>query len=176
MGGPIAQLVWHRHRDRVKALVLCATSRNFRGTRTATLLTEAMPAAWVAATVGPGGIARTANIIWNRRRDESPVVRWALAELRRSNAMSLVQAVRALSRFSSHDWISDVDIPTAVLVTMRDRLVPPQRQLKLARAIAGASVHPVQGDHFVVGTSPSLFIPAFVEAVDLVVSRLDEAS
>ena len=31
MGGPIAQLVWHRHPDRVDGLVLCATSRNFRG-------------------------------------------------------------------------------------------------------------------------------------------------
>src|SRR3954469_21660305 len=32
MGGPIAQLTWQRHRDRVEGLVLCATSRNFRGT------------------------------------------------------------------------------------------------------------------------------------------------
>ena len=29
MGGPIAQLVWRRHPDRVDGLVLCATSRNF---------------------------------------------------------------------------------------------------------------------------------------------------
>src|SRR5436305_10915636 len=32
LGGPIAQLVWHRHRDRVEGLVLAATSRNVRGT------------------------------------------------------------------------------------------------------------------------------------------------
>src|SRR4029077_5641554 len=32
MGGPVAQLVWRRHADRVTGLVLCATSRNFRGT------------------------------------------------------------------------------------------------------------------------------------------------
>ena len=31
----------------------------------------------------------------------------------------------ALARFSSHDWIGDVDVPTAVVVTERDRLVPP---------------------------------------------------
>src|SRR5436305_4791921 len=32
LGGPVAQLVWHRHRDRVDGLVLAATSRNFGGT------------------------------------------------------------------------------------------------------------------------------------------------
>ena len=31
MGGPIAQLVWHRHRDRTAGLVLCATAHRFRG-------------------------------------------------------------------------------------------------------------------------------------------------
>src|SRR5262249_19063286 len=30
-GGPVAQLMWRHHRDRVDGLVLCATSRNFRG-------------------------------------------------------------------------------------------------------------------------------------------------
>ncbi len=29
MGGPITQLVWRRHADRVAGLVLCATSRSF---------------------------------------------------------------------------------------------------------------------------------------------------
>ena len=33
MGGPIAQLLWHRHRSLVSGMVLCATSRNFRGSQ-----------------------------------------------------------------------------------------------------------------------------------------------
>ena len=34
MGGPIAQLLWHRHRDKVAGLVLCATTDRFSsGTR-----------------------------------------------------------------------------------------------------------------------------------------------
>ena len=31
LGGPVAQLIWRHHRDRVDALVFCATSRNFSG-------------------------------------------------------------------------------------------------------------------------------------------------
>ena len=31
LGGAVAQLVWRRHPERVEGLVLCETSRNFRG-------------------------------------------------------------------------------------------------------------------------------------------------
>ncbi|MCA1705942.1 MAG: alpha/beta hydrolase, partial [Actinobacteria bacterium] len=51
------------------------------------------------------------------------------------------------ARFSSAGWVGEVDVPTAVVVTMRDVLVPPERQLALARAIPGTTVHPVDGDH-----------------------------
>ena len=44
MGGPIAQLLWHRHRHRVAGLVLCATSRNFRGRPRAALTDRLVPA------------------------------------------------------------------------------------------------------------------------------------
>ena len=33
MGGPVAQLVWRRHRQRVQGLVLCATAPFFRTSR-----------------------------------------------------------------------------------------------------------------------------------------------
>ena len=34
MGGPVAQLIWRRHRERVPGLVLCATAAYFAGRRT----------------------------------------------------------------------------------------------------------------------------------------------
>ena len=45
MGGPVAQLLWHRHRDKVAGLVLCATSATFRGT----------PREWVLSRLATGG-------------------------------------------------------------------------------------------------------------------------
>src|SRR5690606_7882613 len=33
MGGPVAQLLWHRHPERVAALVLCATAARFNAER-----------------------------------------------------------------------------------------------------------------------------------------------
>src|SRR5262249_43078339 len=44
MGGPIAQLLWHRHRSHVEGLVLCATSRNFRASADRTLGDRMLPA------------------------------------------------------------------------------------------------------------------------------------
>ena len=44
-------------------------------------------------------------------------------------------AMQAVCDFSSHRWISGVDVPTAVIVTRHDRVVPPSRQWRLARAL-----------------------------------------
>jgi 3-oxoadipate enol-lactonase len=65
--------------------------------------------------------------------------------------------MQAVSEFTSRSWISEVNVPTAMVVTTRDRIVPVSRQLKLARAIPGASVHKVDGDHAVCITEPQLF-------------------
>ena len=46
----------------------------------------------------------------------------------------------------------------------RDRIVPASRQLRLARAIPGASVHEVHADHGVCINAPQLFAPALLEA------------
>jgi pimeloyl-ACP methyl ester carboxylesterase len=170
MGGPVAQLIWRRHRGRVSGLVLCATARNFRGSASVGLMRRMMPASW-AARVAPGGLARMTGIIVSGGADDSALRRWAIRELGRTSPIALLQAVGALGRFSSHEWIGEVDVPTSVVVTMRDQLVPPSRQLKLAHAIPHSHVYPIQGDHFVCGTTPSLFAPVLFEACDALTKR-----
>jgi pimeloyl-ACP methyl ester carboxylesterase len=70
----------------------------------------------------------------------------------------------ALGRFSSATWVGGVDVPTAVVVTSHDVLVPTVRQLALAAAIPGATVVHLEGDHGVFVTDPSAFAAALVEA------------
>ncbi|MET0461264.1 MAG: alpha/beta fold hydrolase [Ilumatobacteraceae bacterium] len=55
------------------------------------------------------------------------------------------------------------DIPTAVVVTRQDRLIPEWRQLALARSLRGASVHPVDGNHFAFARA-DVFVPALLDA------------
>ena len=96
--------------------------------------------------------------------EDPATARWARAQLRRTTLASAASAIQAVSQFSSDRWISQVDIPTAVVVTTRDRIVPAGRQLGLARAIPGASVHHVDADHGACISAPHLFTRALLEA------------
>ena len=165
MGGPIAQLTWYRHRDRVAGLVLCATSRNFRGGPGERVAFSLLPGLAVAAGVAPPAVRRQMmRRLANASVEDPPARRWAMRELRRSDPASLAAAAAALGRFSSHEWIGQVDVPTAVVLTTRDQAVPPQRQQKLADAIPGATVHPVDGDHLVCALGARRFVPVLLDA------------
>ena len=175
MGGPIAQLLWWRHPDRVDALVLCATSRNFRGAvgdrvRFAGLGLLGLGLAVPGVLTASGRGWHTAASLLAARMPTS-LRGWALRELSGHDPRGVLQAAEAIGRFSSHDWIEGVDVPVAVVATANDELVPLRRQLKLARSIPSAVLHPVDGDHMVVARSPGSFVPALVEACDEVVTR-----
>jgi 3-oxoadipate enol-lactonase len=177
MGGPVAQLTWRRHPDRVDGLVLCATSRNFRGTPSAELSHVALSgtsAALAAALRAFPPVVRqraaSAGLVWRKRALGLP--EWALEELAKSDPPELVEGLRALQSFNSAPWIGSVDVPTAVVVTEGDHIVPPGRQHKLAASIPGAREFPVPGDHDVCVADPGVFVPAVVAACRWVSSRV----
>ena len=51
-----------------------------------------------------------------------------------------------------------------MVVTTRDRIVLVSRQLGLARAIPGASVHTIDADHAVCITTPQVFARTLLKA------------
>jgi pimeloyl-ACP methyl ester carboxylesterase len=164
MGGPIASLAWRRHPDRVAGLVLCATARHFVPRPVARAARIALPVA--------SGLARLAPSLAQERllgrmlgRIEHPQLRERVyREFAGHDPAAVLQASRALSGFSSHDWIGSVDVPTAVIVTTRDELVPAERQRKLAASIPGAEVFEVEGDHSACVSRARRFVPALVAA------------
>jgi pimeloyl-ACP methyl ester carboxylesterase len=165
MGGPIAQLMWHRHRDRVDGLVLCATSRDFRGHPRDRLMFATVPAASLMARVPGFGIVQNAiETAMLPRFAPDWLKQWTQHELRRHDGRALTEATQALGRISSREWIGDVDVPASVIVCLRDHLVPPRRQEKLARAIPHATRFEVDGDHFAITKEPELFVPVLVDA------------
>ena len=64
-------------------------------------------------------------------------------------------------------------IPTAVVVTRQDRLIPAWRQLALARSLPGATVHSVDGNHFAFARY-DVFVPTLLEACHSVTRRASE--
>jgi pimeloyl-ACP methyl ester carboxylesterase len=181
MGGPIAQLIWHDHPERVEGMVLCATARNFRGKPQERLFFMLLPALMMAAAMRRKGRPRDMAENLARHLADIPetvsikdvgVPSWAFAEFRRTSPWTMAQAVNAIGQFSSHRWIGDCTVPTAVVVTARDRFIPPGRQLRLAQSIRGASVHSYGGNHAACVLESHKFVPALLEACDSVVSRL----
>ena len=172
MGGPIAQLLWQRHPDRVAGLVLCATARSFGGSVGGARLVvdTSLATAATAMRYAPPGLRRRVVSAGVDRRlaargvTSERTAAWLTAELSGHDPASVIEATRALGRFSSASWISDVSVPTSVVVTTDDNLVHPLRQRRLAASIPGARVFPVAGDHSVCATDPSAFVPVLLEA------------
>lgn len=172
MGGPIAQLLAHRHPAKVDGLVLCATSRDFRGHPRERAMFAALPAVSVAARLVPRAAWRSAGRrLVERDRLRGPYADWIAGEVRRTNPVAVIEAAAALGRFTSRDWIATLDVPAAVVVTTRDELVPPHRQRKLAEALPDARIFPVDGGHLVCTENPGRFVPALIAACRDVAER-----
>jgi 3-oxoadipate enol-lactonase len=167
MGGMVAQLLYRRHAALLSGLVLCSTATNVRGSPAEQLAASAMPAVAAALRWNPmlnlmGAEAFGTALLG--RVDDPATGTWVRAQLRRTTLATVVSAMDAVCEFTSDSWISQVDVPAAVIVTDRDRVVPPGRQLELARAIPGASVHCLDADHGACVNAPHLFAPALLEA------------
>jgi pimeloyl-ACP methyl ester carboxylesterase len=173
MGGFIAQLVWRRHPGLVSGLVLCSTARNVSGApweRSASLM---MPGLITAAMCMPAAGVMRADLVGSALLDTDckPADRqWALSEMRRTSLVNALSAMQAVSAYTTHSWIGSVDVPTAVVVTRHDRVVPPRRQWKLARALPDATVIELDGGHDVFLHSPARFGAAVASACAVVCS------
>ena len=175
MGGPVAQLVWQRHRDRVDGLVLCATAPYFAGRRPERL-----------SFVGLTGLAALARFtpvqardwitdqVYLQRRSQSwgP---WGIEQVAMHDWRMILEAGKAIGAFSSSDWVHDIDVPTSVVVTMDDPVVPLRRQAKLFRWIPDAEVYRVAGGHDAVVANAKRFVPQLERAIESVVSRCTRA-
>ena len=178
MGGLIAQLAWRRHPELVAGLVLCSTARNVSGALWEQSASMMMPGLVAAAMWIPAMTALRADVIGTALLDsecDTTQRRWALSEMRRTSLVDALAAIQAVSGFSSHAWIGSIDVPTAVVVTRNDRVVPPRRQWKLARALPNATVVELDGGHDVFLHSPARFGAAVESACAAVCSHIPSA-
>jgi pimeloyl-ACP methyl ester carboxylesterase len=167
MGGLVAQLLYRRHPALVSGLVFCATARSARGSPAEQLAALAVPAVAAALRWNPMLHLMGAEFVGMAllgRVDDPATSRWARAQLRRTTLATVVSATRAVCAFTSDSRMGQVDVPTAVVITARDRIVSLGRQLELARAVPGASVHYVDAGHGACVNAPHLFARALLEA------------
>jgi pimeloyl-ACP methyl ester carboxylesterase len=176
MGGPVAQLLWRRHPDKVAGLVLCATSYRFvRGARERLVFATMMATAVGTSRTGalltrvPAASVRRWGVPVTYTRPTS-LRTWAAGEMRRHDTVKVMEAGQAIGSYNARRWIGEVDVPTTVLVTERDRAIHPSEQRKLASAIPGAVVVGHEDGH--IACAKREFGPVLVRAVDTVQARL----
>jgi 3-oxoadipate enol-lactonase len=155
MGGPIALLTARRHPHAVRALVLCATASNWSSPR--------MRAFWWTMSFLRLVLALAPYSAWRAGLraaglPDSAETTWAASELVRGSARDIAEAGRELGRFDARPWLHEIRAPATVVVTTKDRAVPPRWQRELASGLA-ARVVQSRGDHL----DPNL--PEFTRAL-----------
>lgn len=153
MGGAVAQLLWRRHPELVSGLVLCATGPSL----IPALRTRILVSATMSALAGTTRLAQVSTqfprsmlrALWPASRPAPPKTlrRWAASEMARHDWRMLLEAGRELGSFSAGDWIHEIDVPSAVVVTTQDVAMDPAQQFQMAERIPGASVYPLADGH-----------------------------
>jgi pimeloyl-ACP methyl ester carboxylesterase len=161
LGSIVAQRVWRQHPGKVQGMVLCATTDRFKLIASERFFFTGMG----VAMFGARATARALDM------EPSDIHEWALGEFRSTSPWAIGQALAALGGHHSRPWIVKIDVPTAVVVGTKDRVIEPERQFSLARAIPGATVHDVDAGHAMCVLEAEKFVPVVVEAVNTVNAR-----
>ena len=173
MGSIVAQRCWRQHPERFGGLVLAATTDHFRTTGSERAFHQGMEIGMGALrTLSRSRTIRaTSRLTAELLLDPSDMHDWALAQFRSTSPWAVAQAVASLGRHHSTPWLPLIDVPTAVVVTTHDRVVPPLRQRRIAARIPGATVHEAPCGHAGCVLQADAFFPTFLEAVDTTMGR-----
>lgn len=174
MGGSIALLMWRRHPHSVAGLVLQSTALHWRAALYERVLWSSMAGLEYVLRFGvPHGLAeRYLRHAAEQNREIRPVLPWLKAEARRGNPSDLAAAGRALSAFDARPYASRIHVPTAVIVSGRDRLIWAVRQRELAGAIPGAELVEIDVAHDGWLVQPDVVGAALETALGIVVGQL----
>lgn len=165
MGGIVSQLAARRDPSRLGGLVLAATG------------TGAERNALEKVTLG--GFTRTSPLLnavpveVAREIDEevlSPHT-WALRELSSVSFATHRSVIGEVARFNSTSWLHELDLPVAIVKTMRDIAFPRWIQDEMADLLPHSAVFPISGGHAVCATQPGTFARRMRTAIGWVVSN-----
>ncbi len=160
MGGPVTQLLARRHPALVGGFVLCATALSWNDPRQKAVW-RTMGGLRLLLGLFPTGAWRTGLRLAGTPSADSA---WVAGELSRGSARDLAEAGRELGRFDSSGWAGSLQPPGAVLLTTRDRLVPPRKQHEMAEAL-GVQPHLLDGDHDACSVDASRFVAVLLRCL-----------
>src|SRR5699024_11154722 len=100
---------------------------------------------------------------------------WAIEQAMRHDWRMVLEAGGALGRFTSHAWLGTIDVPVASMITLRDTVVPVDRQLSMFGMLQRGSgpraeAWRIDGAHDAIVSHAERFVPRLVEAAGYVTS------
>lgn len=164
MGGTVAQLMWRRHESRVRGMVLCSTAGHFTSSREERLSFLGLTGLAALARLAPGQAREWLTEQLYLQRKSAGVQPWAIQQMAEHDWRRILEAGGEIGNFNSLDWLAGVDVPTAVVITTDDPVVPVQRQQRLAEAIPAAAVYHVDAGHDAIYARAADYVPVLVEA------------
>lgn len=172
MGSLIAQLAWRQHRDRVDGLVLCAGAATFAEAAPMRVGTAVFAA--LLETLTPRPARSAAGVPAGAGAAGTPMphpYRWVFGEFQATSKSAILRALAEIVRFDSRSWITEIDVPTSVVVPAKDKFIPPRHQHWLAGQIPDAHVITVDAGHACCTLGHQTFTPGLHSAVDSVLIR-----
>jgi 3-oxoadipate enol-lactonase len=164
MGGTIAQLMWKRHDHRVRGLVLAATAGHWATSRQERFMFTLATGISGLARVIPSSIQQSISERLYLSRKTLQWEPWAAQQIASHDWRNILEAGSALGRFDSRKWLSNVDVPTSVVITTEDQVVSPRRQRTLAGLIPNTHVFEISGNHDAAFARAAEFVPLLVDA------------
>jgi pimeloyl-ACP methyl ester carboxylesterase len=177
MGGALAQVFAKQHPERTAGLVLASTSACWkRGFGEAMFypvlnVTNSRFHPFFRSKVA----ASRAALVHRAHTVEDGAIElstWAWAEFRSTSPWALPEVLGELGRFDGREWLTDLDVPVAVVITAKDKAIPTARQREMAASIPSAAVYEAPGGHASVVFDVDRWRPLFLEAVANVADRL----
>ncbi|MCG8556192.1 MAG: alpha/beta hydrolase [Proteobacteria bacterium] len=143
LGGMIAQQFALRHRDRLGCLVLGATSAG--GWLRRPIPAAAMIRLLLSGLLPPPDTARVmAPVLFAqgfRRRQPRTWARWLeLAAVDATPRHGAAAQLLAALRHDTHGALPSIEAPTLVMAGAKDRLIPPEHSVQLARKLPNAQL------------------------------------
>ena len=176
MGGPVASLVWLHHRERVEALVFCASGCRFADTRLVRAQLGAFrPVSWLARAL-PRRLGQPLfeKVIWQRTKNRG-MQQWIIDEVASGDPRPVIEAGAELRRFDNRGWLPALDVPVSVLVVDHDTILPTRLQEELVANLLHPHVFHLDGDHDVCVRDAERFTRALLAACEAAVPSTNGA-
>jgi 3-oxoadipate enol-lactonase len=143
---------------------LCSTAGHFTSSREERL-----------GFLGLGGLAALARLTPAQARDwlteqiylqrkGDGIEPWAIQQMSEHDWRRIIEAGTAIGNFNSLEWLPALDVPTSVIVTLQDTVVPVERQQRLLEVIPQAQAYHVDAGHSAIYAAHELYVPTLVEA------------